>query len=346
MKNLDSEQLDLHIKKMKDKIYNQMNLTNFDPIFLQSLDSKQLDALIKRISLDLAGLNTLVGDSLKKNNDTILNELTNSSNTNYPYMQNQFAQVTKVTKESNNNNNNIIIIDDSNSNNTNPKYHDILIKSQDYDNPENYNDYMVEFKDNPYRNVTSFQLIDMKVPQVANIITSHSNKLRYIIDEQETEVDVIVGSYNSYTLIQALQKLLSPNFSITSNNEGRVTITNDFNKSFDIINNGKSVLRHLGFSKVNYIGRKTYTAEDLPSINKRQDIYLFIEGVLDDRPILSYNQNDDISKLCPITVKFDKPLESLPEIFIKFKTDNNTETNNLVDFHEQPHELRFRIGCL
>lgn len=339
---------------MKDKIYNQMNLTNFDPMFLQSLDSKQLDALIKRISLDLSGLNNLVNDNIK-NNDNILNELIKPQLPQLPqqnqlpqlqqYTMNHFAQVTPLSPLTLQQDSNVTIVNTTN-NNTNIKYHDVLIKSQDYDNPENYNDYMVEFKGNPYRDVVSFQLIDVKVPQISNLVTDTSNKLRYIIDEQETELHIAPGSYDSYSLIKELQKILSPNFSIETNNEGRITITNDFNKSFDIINNGKSVMRHLGFSKVNYIGRKTYTAEELPTINKRQDINLFIEGVLDDAPILSYNQNDDISKLCPITVKFDRPLESLPEIFVKFKTDKNTDTNNLVNFHDQPHELRLRIGCL
>ncbi len=348
MKNLDSDQLDAHIKKMKDKIYNQMNLTNFDPWFLQSLDSKELDKLIKKISLDLSGLNNVVSDNLKKS-DSILNELSHSSDVNYGQQNhpvNQMAHVIHDSQSSQSNKNVIVYDDNEKQKERSIKYHDVLIKSQDYDEPKNYSDYMIEFGNDAYKNIVSFQLIDIKVPQVGNMITAHSNKLRYIVDENETDVDVAIGSYDSYSLINALQKLLSPNFNFTVNDQGIVTITNAFNKSFDIINNGKSVLRHLGFTRVNYIGRKSYVAEELPSINRKYNIHLFVEGVLDDKPLLTYSQGDDASKLCPITVKFDKPVDTLPEIFIKFKTDPDPDSQNLVDFHEQPHELRFRIGCL
>ena len=326
---------------MKDKIYNQMNLTNFDPIFLQSLDSKQLDTLIKKISLDLSGLNNVVSENLRKS-DSILNEIDNIPT-------NQMAQILHSVPE----NKNVIVHNDkpdkpdkSDNQDNQIKYHDILIKSSDYDEPKNYSDYMVELGDNKYNNVTSFQLINIKVPKVANIINASSNKLRYIVDDSEVEIDVATGSYDSYSLTLALQKMLSPNFSLTIDSQGKISIQNDFNKTFDIINNGKSVLRHLGFTKVNYIGKKSYIADELPSIDKKYDTNLFIEGVLDEKPIISYGQDDNPNKLCPITVKFDKPLSSLPEIFIKFKADSNPDSQNLVDFHGEPHELLFRVGCL
>ena len=206
MKNLDSEQLETYIKRMKDKIYNQMNITNFDPLFLQTLNSQQLDALIRKISLELSGLNNIVTENVKKTDAAIpyFNNILNLQN-NSPISVNNndltdsivipSNQMAHIYHEDTVNTNNVVVVDDYEKHNKNitqekkgplVKYTDILIKSQDYDEPSNYNDYMVEFdQNNPYRNVVSFQLVNLKVPKTSNTVTHHSNKFRYMIDEQE-----------------------------------------------------------------------------------------------------------------------------------------------------------------
>ena len=47
----------------------------------------------------------------------------------------------------------------------------------------------------------------------------------------------------------------------------------------------------------------------------------------------------------PINVSFIKPIQ-LSEIFIKFKTNPDNQSDKLVNFHEQPHELFFRVGTI
>ena len=143
-----------------------------------------------------------------------------------------------------------------------------------------------------------------------------------------------------------LKSIIEPNFTIGVDKEGFVYIQNEYNKTFDILNNDKSVFRHLGFTKINYIGKKMYTGDEMPSIDKKHDTHLFIEGIVDNKPILSYGPDENPRNKCPIEIKFKKPLEVLQEIFIKFKTDIDPDSHNLVDFQEQPNELLFRIGCL
>jgi len=379
MKNLDSEQLDTYIKKMKDKIYHQMNMTTFDPLLLQSLDSKQLDNLIKKISLDLSGLNSIVNENLKKDNvinknsnyenDNIINNIdelelfTPSKNLN---ISNNMVVVEDIPRKINN----IIITDDNdktifptfNSNNANnsqqqtiniqhddnshkSKFTDVLIKSNAWDEPENYSDYMIDFEDYQFKNIVSFQILTMKIPKTSNVITNNNN-ISFTIDDDENSFTINGGSYNTFTLIEAIQKILPKMFNISIDNNGKVVLRNEMNKQFDISNNDKSVLKQLGFTKPSYVGKKTYIAEEVPIIDKNTKIYLFIEGIDDDNPIIVFDSNTDLKKLCPINVTFEKPLEHLPEIFIKFKADDDPDSNKFINFHGEPHELLFRIETL
>jgi len=353
MQNLDSEQLASYIHKIKDKIYYQMNLTNFDPLFLQSLDSKQLDELIKKISLDLSGLNNIVSENLKKNN---LPTHTTSSeiieNQKHPDVSTLNSMI-NIIENDQHDLHNIIIGDDSGTNQNKQevqpvqtqsiKYHDLLIKSRDYDDPENYGDYLVDFKE-PYKNVHSFEIINMKLPRIANFINQYNNQITYILNDEEINVHINPGVYNSIELINEIKKVLTPNFNIEIDNDGKINIINSFNKSFDILNNRKSILRQLGFNKSNYIGKKDYKSESLPTIDKQLTIYLFIENVDDEHPLLKFNSNTDIRSLLPVKCNFSKPIDSLSDIFIKFKTEDDPNSEKYIDFNGESHELLVRIG--
>ncbi|QKF93797.1 metallo-peptidase family M12 [Fadolivirus algeromassiliense] len=424
MKNLDSEQLDTYIKKMKDTIYHQMNLTNFDPLFLQTMDAKQLDQLIKKISLELSGLNDILVENTKSinniSNTNNVNEynnvannntnsytsqptpsVNNSNNTKSNYTQHQIStnefresfqqsNINHAVNLSNNSMvdtanipfklNNIIITDDTDNNivldvnniisnnnkdnsrnapyqqnnnilnnhnqhniNQNVKVHDILIKSVDYDEPENYNDYLVQFE-NDYKNVTSFKILNLKVPKISHVV-HNENHLTYTIDDSENIIKVKGGNYKSTTLIETINKQSKDGIFLELN-DNKVLIKNTNNKSFDITNNEKSLLRYLGFTKLNYIGKKQYIAENIPLIDEDTKIYMFIEGIVDEKPIAIIDTNTDLQRLCPINIDFDKPLESLPEIFIKFKKNDNPDVDELIDFNGEPNEMLIRISTL
>ena len=72
------------------------------------------------------------------------------------------------------------------------------------------------------------------------------------------------------------------------------------------------------------------------------DIYLFVEGIDDDKPLAVFNSSNP-QLIQPINVSFIRPIE-LSEIFIKFKTSSDPQSDKMVDFNEQPHELLFRVG--
>ena len=422
LKNLDSELLEIYIKKMKDNIYNQMNLSNLNPIFLQSLDAKQLDELIKKISLDLSGLNNIVNEkkieeskpkeiksekkeenkkkyrenfeetfknlemnlqeniSLKNNNEIdpqmeifLTNNRQNLTNLEQSFnlsKLNSMAFVEDLPLE----NKNIILIDDTKnplnqnlnnfkqqnnipneSNNINLinkkpvidtiQYKDILIKSDDYVEPENYNDYMVDFK-NEYNKIVSFQLINIKFPEINNLINEYNNDILIIIEDEEFNDKLEPSIYNLQSLLNMIKQRINTDFEIKMSNENHIILINTKEKNFDLINRGNSVFKQLGFIKSKYMGKNNYVAEELPQFGNKIDIHLFVEGIDDEKPLLSFDSTIDPNKLCPINITFQKPIESLPEIFIKFKSNLNPDLNNFTDFYGQPHELLFRIGIL
>jgi len=318
MVNLDSEQLDTYIRKIKDKIYHQMNLTNFDPFFLQSLDSKKLDELIKKISIELSGLNNLFSTETDNFNDK--NKIENKIVTN---------DIDVTNNISNNISNKMIT------------YSDILIKSEEYDEPSNYNDYLVKFKE-PYKNVINFKIINIKINNWFPKILSNSGHFTYIINGDEKIINIQIDDHNN--LITAISQELPKTFEIIINKTGKVTIKNT--ELFIIKNDDTNVFRQLGFTKTNYSGRKMYTGEILPLVNKNTKIYLYIEGIDDKNPLAIFDASDDIQKICPIIVNFEYPIKYLSEIFIKFKTDQNIDSNSYVDFNGASNEILIRIGTI
>jgi len=198
---------------------------------------------------------------------------------------------------------------------------------------------MVKF-DEPFKNVVSFQLVATQLPQVSNVIRNN-NIIKYIIDDEEKIIEVTSGTYNSITLLNKIKDLLNPEFSLTMNEHGNITIKNEYNKIFDIINNDKSVLRQLGFTKLNYMSKKEYTSDDSPSIDKTYKINLFIEGIDDDKPLAVFNSAAP-HLTQPTKVIFDKPVE-IEELFIKFKYAGSDQ---LIDFHEESHEIVVRVGTI
>lgn len=424
-KNLDSELLELYIKKMKDNIHNQMNLSNLNPIFLQSLDAKQLDELIKKISIELSGLNTISNENSNKNssenqnintnenlnnnlnenqknnlresfnsnlknnnienfNDNLNNNLSDTFNGNLNRnLDNNFKNAPKLNVNENENDldpqleiflgnnqqnlskfnsmafveeipskkmDNIILIDDINNNNginnlgNQIKYTDILIKSENYVDPENYNDYMIEFGDE-YKNVVDFQLINVKFPSITNLINEYNNTILILMDEDEITVNIEKGIYDLPTLLEKIKNALDPNFVIELNNN-IITIKNANEQNFVIVNREKSILRRFGFQKSKYIGENSYTSDESLSFGEITNIHLFVEGVDDDKPLLSFTSNKNPNELCPVNVRFGKPLELLSEIFIKFKYDSDPNSDKLIDLFGESHELIFRIGTV
>jgi len=356
-KNLDAEQLDAYIKKMKDKIYHHMNMTNFNPSFLHTLDSKQLEVLINKLSYDLSGLSDIMPFNQQSNPQN--NQQSNPPN-NPPNNQqsnppnNQQKQISDYNVELFDSMtienvpfklNNITLTDDDMGQQSNRiKHSDILIKSSDYGDPEDYSDYMVEFKDG-FNNITNFQIIDLNIPKISNEITN-DNQISITLDNDiDIQTAIEIGLYNTETLINAIRKAL-PNFTLNIDHNDKIVIKSISNQNFEIINNDNSVFKQLGFIKPHYSGKKTYISEEKSQIDIQHTVNLFIEGIEDTKPILVYNSNMDPKKMLPINISFCEPIKNLQEIFVKFKLDSDPDSSNFINFRGRPHELRCRVTTL
>lgn len=323
MINLDSEQLDAYISKMKSKISTQINLSNFDPNCLQNLSSSELKELINKISLDLSGINNIINDPSPSPSTFHIN----NNHDNYNHDISPREQDNTLTSKQHDNKNKCV---------------DILIKSNEWDQPENYNDYMVDFKE-PYTHVTSFQLLNLKLPALTNVINTDNNNMKILLNDDEINKNITPNMYELQGLLNIMNMYLAPSFNVSHNN-GRVTITNITNIKFDMANGEKSVFKLLGFKKSNYIDKVSYVGEEEPLFGSNRDVYLFIEGIKDEEAIFKFKSMENPNNLCPVTLTLDKPIEELSEIFIKFKYEDNVESNKNVNFHGKPHELLVRLG--
>jgi hypothetical protein len=331
MINLDSEQLDAYIEKMKNKISTQINLSNFDPNCLQNLSSVELKELINKISLDLSGINNIIDNTSRPSTFQTHDHVYQQN----PYNPPQYNEpsITNTVRE--------LDIPKNNDTGRN-KYVDILIKSNEWDAPENYNDYMIEFK-SPYTHVTSFQLLNLKLPPIANIVTIDNNNIKLLLNDDEINKSITPNMYDLPNLINSINMYLAPYFNVFVAND-RVTIQNTANTKFDLANGDRSIFKLLGFKKSNYIDKSSYISEEEPIFGSNRDVYLFIEGIKDEEAIFKFKSMENPNNLCPVTLTLDKPIEELSEIFIKFKYEDNVESNKNVNFYGKPHEMLIRLG--
>ena len=173
------------------------------------------------------------------------------------------------------------------------------------------------------------------------MVTNKNNQITYIENSNEQNINVNDGIYNSRTLITEIKKQL-PVIDLMFDTNGKVVMLNKSDHIFDILNNDNSVFRQLGFTKLNYTGKKMYIANELPEIDTLHEINFFIEGIDDIKPLITFNSASDLIKKLPVNIKFDNPIKNLNEIFIKFKL-GTTYSNKLVNFNGNPHEFKIRI---
>jgi hypothetical protein len=167
--------------------------------------------------------------------------------------------------------------------------------------------------------------------------------MKILLNDDEINKNITPNMYELQGLLNIMNMYLAPSFNVTYNN-GRVTITNITNIKFDMANGEKSVFKLLGFKKSNYSDKVSYVGEEEPLFGSNRDVYLFIEGIKDEEAIFKFKSMENPNNLCPVTLTLDKPIEELSEIFIKFKYEDNVESNKGVNFYGKPHELLVRLG--
>ena len=108
---------------------------------------------------------------------------------------------------------------------------------------------------------------------------------------------------------------------------------------FTILKKEDSINPIVGYTQNTYSGKNHYKSDEVHKIKKIDKIYLYL---LDQKPLTVIDMNNT-SCNCNIIHEYDKPLNDVHDITIKFKTDptNNSLYNG---FNKRPHSLKLRIA--
>jgi hypothetical protein len=218
----------------------------------------------------------------------------------------------------------------------------IVIKSENYTEPEFYNDYMVEFK-KPIKKISKINIIDCAFPEFNTKVTidDESNQFIFVIGDEEKDIGLADGDYDMIEVLESIQDAIYDENDITLSitETDHVCIENKKNEIFEIYNtHGVSITRKMGFTKNFYRGKTKYTSDEPVSNNK--ELYLFINNISPIDAIAKFNLNNN--ECIPMKNSFDVPIKELDTMIIQFKTSDE-EYSDLIDFNNKSHNLTLEI---
>jgi len=375
--NMNSKQLEKYIADLSKKMAKNKNKLNINESLLENLDSSQLDDVIKKLSMDMSGLNEILNNDEQEDNEQDLDiepepepekpkskkkkakksktkekDIVDEFQTKKQELVKLMQQMKKMSSPSRSNLKEVDVPsnDDIADSITDPEleFYDLNIKSEDLTSEANYNDYLVDLE-NSYNNVGSLRLQSFKLPKVHNNITDDNNVIKYVINGDEKRVGLEPGIYDLETIIKGIDIAFSrnkDNLTIYKDNSGYITIKHKDRIVFDLINDEESLTKSLGFKNDKYSGKYAYKSERVPNIDPNNKVVLCvkIDGVIDEEtPLMTIDLLQDPEEQCPVELSLmDDPIQNLNNFVIKFKDKDG----NLYDFHGEPHELNFRIGTL
>ena len=355
IQNMNSTQIQRLINSMK------IETNNLNPQVLQKMDSRQIEEMIEQMKSNIIGtsssiekgkenikkmdkqelfekiknLRKIASDKQKKINNA-KNKI--SSNQNLDDSSDESAIIEISEDESEEKPVKKMIKDKKPAELVN-KNQIILIKSDQYAEPEFFNDYMVELG-KTFKNVKCIEIQNCNFPKLEKEIeiTDDNSDFTFSVNNDEQSVQLEHGIFTIKEIINTIQEVLNDadinlKLSIVNN---KINIEHTENEEFILINNSNSILRELGFREDTYDNETKYTAED--EINNINKIYMFIDNISSDEPIGII----DLNKQKSIKKEFKKPINELKEIIVKFKLSKDDD--ELVDFYKKPHQFNLKIN--
>lgn len=259
-----------------------------------------------------------------------LETLINKINKNNINKIDKFLVNDEKKDEDNHETNDIAVLDEQNniiSKKSNEKNNTTFtINCETFTEPEYYNDYLIEFKNN-IKNVKQIEFYNYTFPNKTFIINSSNNIFEFTYQDKIMVIELDEESYTIDELIKTIQTALNDaHINIKfKKNDGYIIISN--NNIFSIINNDKSFLKELGFTEDLYEKRNTYTSK-----YKYNTINVYFKNISDECLF-----KIDLDKKIPIKISIDKI--DIQEIIIQFLNFNN----NLYDFYEKPHQFSIKF---
>jgi hypothetical protein len=354
VQNMNSTQIQRLINSMK------IETKNLNPQVLQKMDSRQIEEMIEQMKSNIIGPSSTGKENIKKmdrqelfekiknlrkvaaekqkklnnaknkmSSNQILNDSSDESaiieiseDESYKSEEKPIKKSTKDKKPELTNKNQII-----------------LVKSEQYAEPEFFNDYMVEL-DKTFKNVKCIEIQNCNFPKLEKEIeiTDDNSDFTFSVNNDEQSVQLEHGTFTIKEIINTIQEVLDDadidlKLSIVNNT---INIEHTENDDFSLINNHNSILRELGFTEDIYENESKYISDnEIKNINK---IYMFIDNISSDEPIGFI----DLNKPKSIKKEFKKPINELKEIIVKFKV--NKDDDKLVDFYKKPHQFNLKIN--
>ncbi|CAH6421476.1 Hypothetical protein KVN_LOCUS288 [uncultured virus] len=378
--NMTSEELDNYIKNFKETLVeNQLNFPNLNLEILQTMDSKELDKVINKVSTNLVNMenlkkknfqqndNFLTENNIKKKIDkkdeiiTLLKTIKNQES-KINYMQNDIDSIgsTENIKVKKNNNtfgkmasvkeklDDIVIKKKKTYPVETIKYKTLIIKSDEYTDSDYFNDYIINFEE-PLNNIVRFQMDKIELPELKNNINESNNHFTYSINQEEKTIEIAEGYYNIDSIIEAIQsgfEHYEDDIIIELDDENLVNIKHKNNLLFDILNDNKCINTYLGFDQKIYCDKNYYRATNSHNIKIVETIYLYINDIKKNKPFAILNLTKDPIVDTPIIKNFKSFPKQLSDLRIKFKINNDNLQDILYDFDNRPHKLYFTIGMI
>lgn len=366
IENLNEEQLESYIEELKKNIFEtQFCIPAIDFSILQNLSSEEIGFMIKKISAKLAGINPstienkiltdMVGYKPKPEptNNGQLEDAKKSELLDFlkslKEEQAKRSASSKTESELTVHNNDLsepqmgYVI----SNNTDDasasqlKIWMLNINSNEY--TDRHHDYMVcldKLYGHPLCQVVRFELETIQhFPRLTNVKSKYT--FDYVFGGKDQSVHMIKGNYDTRSCIQMLNTL-TRNIKFAIRNKHVVVYSES---QFDMNNGTNSVLKLLGFANKSYYAKNEYIAEEEFSLVPIEKVYMFVENIDDDHSFATVDAHGRTET--PVNRSFiDQPLESLSELFVKFKLDDDVQSSNYYDFEDDPHDLQFTISCI
>ena len=211
------------------------------------------------------------------------------------------------------------------------------------EDPNNYNDYMVDFKNEfgkDLSDIANITLTSVNVPFMPNI-DEESNKLSIVYNDEcnELEFEIDDQNYNINEIIDQINESMNELETgiVAKLKSGKVIMEQQDDEEFEIICNENSIAKYLGFSKKKYSGKSQYISENETSFINGP-IYLYLKNLSQNEPFAILHSDGNYEQ----KFKLSQNIPKMSCIILQFKSENK----KLVNFAGTPHTLSFSFDIL
>jgi hypothetical protein len=219
-------------------------------------------------------------------------------------------------------------------------YYTIKIKP-DEDEPEYFNDYMIEFNKSPYRtykNVTDIKITNSSMPKLIPKINDTCNSFKISVGDEIKAIELAEDDYTLNEIVDGINDSLeSVGIVCKVDKKGKVIIEQTDGDEFELDCSENSFAPFLGFTSSEYTGKSKYTSEESNKFEIKQ-IYLYISNVSKE-PFAKIDREGKLTQLYNLSNKIDL----LDYVVIQFRNSITADETDLYKFGGKTHNFTLSI---